>query len=275
MCVRSQLAGIVIPTLGTRNELLIQSLLSVRAAGPSFVAIVAPNPAEIQRTVDRSLFDLVIPDPGIGLAGAINSGVESLPDDISFFNWLGDDDLLSPHSLQRTIQALHQRPKAAAVFGGCTYIDTEGTVLWNNKSGSFAKLLMRFGPQLIPQPGALIRRSEFDRIGGLNSQYKWAFDLDMFIRLSQIGDLIYLPENLASFRWHPDSLSVKGRTNSVLEASRIRRDHYPKWLSKLFVPWEFAMTRMILRAGRVLTSSSRVGNQFGIGSFMWPPSKRV
>ncbi len=273
--MKSHLAGIVVPTLGTRNELLTQSLLSVRAAGPSFIVIVTPTPTEIQRTVDQSLFDLVIADPGIGLANAINFGVESLPDNISFFNWLGDDDLLSPHSLQKTIQALHERPKAAAVFGGCTYIDTEGTVLWNNKSGSFAKLLMRFGPQLIPQPGALIRRSEFDRIGGLNNQYKWAFDLDMFIRLSQIGDLIYIPENLASFRWHPDSLSVKGRTNSVLEASKIRRDHYPKWLSKLFVPWEFAMTRMILRAGHVLTKTSKVGNQFGFRSFMWSSAKGI
>jgi GT2 family glycosyltransferase len=255
--VNFESAGIVVPTLGTRNQFLAKALHSVREAGPSFIVIVTPDPSLIWKAIDKSLFDLVVTDPQVGLAGAINTGVAHLPSSISCFNWLGDDDLLAPGSLFKTLRLLEQQPKVCAVFGKCSYIDENENVLWLNRSGAFASWLMRFGPQLIPQPGALIRRNAFDQIGGLDTHYKWAFDLDMFIRLSQVGTLKYISEVLASFRWHPESLSVGSRHGSVKEASEIRQMNYPRLMRIILVPYEAALTRLILWAGRALSRIAR------------------
>ena len=244
--------GITVPTMGTRPELLKQCLQSIREAGPAFVTIVAPCKSGVTNGLDQSFFDLLVPDPMLGLAAAINAGITALPKTVSFVNWLGDDDLLTPGSLNITLDILTNSPKVVLAYGGCEYIDENGTTLWRNKSGRFASPLLHFGPQLIPQPGALIRRDAYTVIGGLNTSYKWAFDLDLLLRLKKVGTLQFVDTTLAKFRWHEGSLSVGGRRGSVNEASSIRRASLPKVLRIVSPLWEIPMKQAILVAGNRL-----------------------
>ena len=250
------LVGLVIPTMGTRPEFLKQSLASIRSAGKATVHIVAPGSAMLESVLDPNSYDALIVDPGTGLSAAIDAGLRSFPSNVEYINWLGDDDLLTEGSLDHALSVLSGNPGIALVYGGCEYINGEGKSLWLNKSGSYAKYLMRCGPQLIPQPGSLMRRNAFEKIGGLDHQYKWAFDLDLFIRLSRVGKLQFTPRTLAKFRWHEGSLSVGGRNGSVIEASKIRINSLPP-AARFFAPlWETPIRRAILRAGRQLTLRS-------------------
>ena len=245
--------GIVVPTMGTRFEFLRQSLASIRSAGSATIHIVAPESAKLASMLDPSSYDALIVDPGTGLSAAIDAGLRSFPPNVEYINWLGDDDLLTEGSLDHALAILVGDPNIALVYGGCRYIDGDGKSLWLNKSGSYAKYLMRFGPQLIPQPGALMRRDSYEKIGGLDHQFKWAFDLDLLIRLSRVGKLQFTPRTLAKFRWHEGSLSVGGRSGSVSEASSIRLDALPGYV-KFFAPlWETLIRRAILRVGERMT----------------------
>lgn len=241
--------GIVVPTLGTRPEYLDQCLRSIRGAGSSVIHIVMPVSASLPPEITADLYDQVIADPGTGLAAAIHCGLTSFPDSVRYINWLGDDDLLKSGSLEVTSQALRDNKKAVLVFGGCDYINHQNEVIFTNKSGKYAVPLIHFGPQLIPQPGSLFRRDAYEQIGGLNTEFKWAFDLDLLIRLSQVGTLKFLNRTLASFRWHEDSLSVGGRDGSVREASRIRKRFLPTWLKPISELWELPMRSVIKYAG--------------------------
>jgi len=246
----SNKVGIVVPTLGTRISFLTDALSSLRQSGDCFVGIVAPDPDSIRQFVDPSLFDDIYLDPSKGLAAAINFGISELPENIEFVSWLGDDDLLKPNSLSFGLAQLLADPNSVFSFGGCEYIDSDGHTIWINRSGRYAIPLLHFGPQLIPQPGSLIRRTAYASIGGLNCQYKWAFDLDLLIRLRKIGRLSFVPQTLSCFRWHNDSLTVGGRDGSVKEASEIRRDSLP-FLIRLFSQlWEIPMRELILIAGK-------------------------
>lgn len=249
--------GIVVPTLGTRFEYLKECLGSIRSAGTSFILIVAPRDQNFVIQLDESLFDQVISDPNQGLAAAIDLGIRSLPNSVLFVNWLGDDDLLSPNSLEISSKALRSEPGAVLVYGGCNYIDENSHLLWCNRSGRFAPNLLRFGPQLIPQPGALMRRDAYMSIGGLNTEYKWAFDLDLLIRLRATGKFKFLDLTLASFRWHKDSLSVGARRGSVNEASRIRRNSHSRILRVFSLLWEYLLRILIFNAGKVMTQRSK------------------
>ena len=249
--------GIVVPTLGTRPDYLRQSLTSIRAAGGSLIYIVVPSSVDFASVIEPDLFDAVIDDPGLGLAAAIDVGMLSFPDSVVFVNWLGDDDELVPGSIHRAVSVLEDDSRIALVYGGCEYIDGVGKRLWVNKSGKYAKYLMRFGPQLIPQPAALFRRDAYEQIGGLDSRYKWAFDLDLLIRLSRVGKLHYLPTTLGRFRWHEGSLSVGGRQGSVREASEIRIAALPTVVRVIAPLWERPIRWAIMRAGEWLTLRSR------------------
>jgi hypothetical protein len=110
---------------------------------------------------------------------------------------------------------------------------------------------------LIPQPGALFRRETFEFVGGLDTRYDWAFDLDLLIKLSKAGKIKHLKAWVSNFRWHPDSLSVEYRQMSVSEASRVRMSHLPKILIPISLVWEFPVRLATMMAGTRVTANSK------------------
>ena len=245
----NKLIGVVIPTLGDRPEYLQESILSIRQAGTAHISVVRPERAS---AIDQALegkVDSIVDDPGRGLAHAINTGINCLPTNVKYSTWLGDDDRLVEGSLLKVSMYLDEKFDAAFVFGQCQYIDASGQKLWLNKSGKWTEPLMLCGPQLIPQPGSLFRRSSFEQVGGLDENLKWAFDLDLFLKLRKVGTFGFLNEPLAEFRWHEGSLSVGSRQGSVDEASKVRRRHLPQGIKQASAVWEPLLRKIILFAG--------------------------
>ena len=222
-----QQVGIVVPTLGEREEFLYKTLLSIKLAGDAYVILIHPKsflvPKEILALCDNNVVEN---SPGLPLA--INQGMASLPEECIYVNWLGDDDLLAPNSLSKSRLILETNLSASFIFGNCQYIDEKDHNLGINKLGKLALFLIKFGPDLIPQPGALIRRSSYIQVGGVSSEYKYAFDQDLFLKLLKVGEAIHLNTLVSSFRWHSDSLSVSQRRNAVQEASDIRVRNFGK-----------------------------------------------
>ena len=249
--------GIVVPTLGTRASLLNQTLKSIRSAGVCHITIVSPNKMDLITEIDLNMFDQWVQDPMQGLAEAINTGVKSMPKSVIYFNWLGDDDTLALDSLKQSSSILDENSKCVCVMGKCQYMNKSGEPIWMNKSGRFGVPLLKFGPQLIPQPGSLFRRETFNTVGGLNTDYKLAFDLDLLIKLSKVGKIQYVPTQLSSFRWHDDSLSVSRRWISVSEAKKIRQLALPKIIQPLSQVWEYPLSYLIYYAGTALTKMEK------------------
>lgn len=246
--------GIVVPTLGDRPEYLKECIDSIRRNGDAYLIVVRPKS---RSTIDSSLVGLVdeiIDDPMGGLASAINCGILHLPSRIDYCTWLGDDDRLANNSLFKSSQILQNSEQIVCVFGQCQYIGPSSEPVWLNKSGKWAVPLMRVGPQLIPQPGSLFRRSSFVKVGMLDETLKWAFDLDLLLKLQREGRFKFLAEPVADFRWHPGSLTVGSRAGSVREASRVRKSHLPRPLSFVSFLWEPIMRQLILRAGGRVSS---------------------
>lgn len=244
--------GIIIPTMGQRALMLDECIAAVKQAGNVYLVVVSPiEPKLLNLDFSDQLISFV-QDEKSGLAAAINAGIRSLPPDVEFCTWIGDDDLLEQDSIEASEALFDSNPDAVMVFGGCKYINADGQTIGINKSGQWAVPLLRFGPCLIPQPGSLFRRQAFEQVGGLDSTFGWAFDFDLFIRLSKIGKLVHTKKILASFRWHCDSLTVGQRRNSVGEASLVRRSHLHKWLVHVSHLWELPVKFFTLHAGEIV-----------------------
>lgn len=246
------------PTVLSRPELLPKALESIRGAGAAHILLVSPGAsdrgAELLAALrkDSLVDELVTELPGLPLATKISDALKALPEEVEFIGWLGDDDLLEPGALDLARQKLESDQNVVMVYGDCRYIDQRSNVLFTNRSRDMARKLLGYGPQLIPQPGSLWRRDAFEAVGGLSADFDLAFDHDLFMKLKRHGTIAYIPQTLASFRWHPDSLSVKSRWKSAREASRVRIRHQrgPEKLLILLEPIIILATWM---AGKLVT----------------------
>lgn len=227
----------VVPTLGTRLDYLETTLSSIGEQDErARLVVVAPSSAHKARSLSSNFGATIVDDPGT-LAAAINLGVASSTDP-EYVSWIGDDDLLEPGSLRATVHALDTHPTAALAYGWCRYIDPGGRQLWLNRTGDAAQRVLSWGPQLIPQPGMLVRRSAWDAVGGLDESLTLAFDFDLILKLRGQGSLVCVPTPVAAFRWHPDSLTVSSRTRNLEESEAVKRRYLRPWQRKVAWSWE-------------------------------------
>jgi GT2 family glycosyltransferase len=107
-----------------------------------------------------------------------------------------------------------------------------------NKAGRLAPWILKWGPDLIPQPGSLIRCSAWEAVGGLDESYGLAFDLDLLLRLQKLGPLIDVRRIVSSFRWHSQSLTVDDRHRNISESERAKRNALTPVGRKIAWAWE-------------------------------------
>jgi glycosyltransferase involved in cell wall biosynthesis len=248
--------GLIIPTLGQREDYLLECIKSAKKFGDVYLIVVTP-PELAKKLSNLPGVDRVIPEISAGLPSALNWGFQNIPKNIEYIGWIGDDDLLASGAGTKSAEYLNQNFNTVMTYGICRYINQNGDLIGVNDFGQLAVPLLRVGPDLIPQPGSIFRREIFDRIGQIDIRFQLAFDFDLFIRLSKAGKIKFMNFEVASFRWHSDSKSVAARTRSVLEASKVRRVHLPALVRPLSIFWELPVIAATYLAGRWVSVKSR------------------
>lgn len=216
---------VVIPTLGIRRDWFVASVRSILSQEGVDVRIrvVAPSKANLRSLCSALGVELIEYDRR-GLSAAINRGWEGA-DDFEYVTWLGDDDLLSPGSLSATAAEMTHHPSASIVYGAVRYIDANGRTLWLQRPGRFAGWYLRYGKNLLPQQGSLLRRSAVRSVGGINESYKSAMDQDLFSRLIDSGGYRYVRYEVAAFRLHESNITVTKGDAGTDEGDEIRARH--------------------------------------------------
>lgn len=244
----------LVPTLGERPDLLDRSLTSIRAQGVDVdLVVVAPERANVDDLVARHRARRVH-DPGRGISAALNAGLAAAAPETSYVAWLGDDDLLSEQSLRTTVAALDANPEAVLAYGWCDYVDEGDRVVFRSHAGRLAKAILTFGPNLIPQPGSLMRLDAVQAVGGIDESVRLAMDLDLFLRLRRRGQIVSIPQTLACFRWHAGSSTVANGEASMEESDRLRMKYMPRAAAAVYRyarwPGRWALTAAKRRADR-------------------------
>lgn len=72
----------------------------------------------------------------------------------------------------------------------------------------------------ICHPALMVRRCALEQVGGYRETMKHAEDLDLFLRLAEVGKLANLPETLMHYRMHPQSIGHQKRTEQRESAER-------------------------------------------------------
>jgi len=78
---------------------------------------------------------------------------------------------------------------------------------------------MRGEGSAMAHPSAAIRRDALLAIGGYRAEFEWAEDLDLFLRLAELGRLANLPDVLLTYRQHINSVGYSKRALQVARAA--------------------------------------------------------
>jgi glycosyltransferase involved in cell wall biosynthesis len=166
-----------------------------------------------------------------GQSDAINRGLRRTTGEI--IGWVNSDDLLLPGALARVAAAFAGSPGAAWLHGGCEIVDEEDRPIrrWITAYKDFrcrrysrrALLVENF----ISQMTVFWRRSAMERVGLLDESLRYTFDYEYWLRLSALGDPLYIPERIAAFRWYTSSKSGAQFEKQFAEDYDVFQRHAP------------------------------------------------
>ena len=250
---------VVLPTLGTRLDLLAEALDSCVEAGksvPLTVAVIVPKSASTARQLAKNAGARIIDDLGIGMAAAVNAGLASATSE-HYYVWVGDDDRLVASGIAALVDELERDTNAVVAHGQCDYITHSGAVIGTSGAGALARFLLPWGPNLIPHPGTTVRISALRSIGFFDPALNYALDLDVFLKLRAAGTFVSRPVVSAQFRWHPESLTVADRHASSTEAMAIKRRHLPAWARPLSPLWNWPVAWASVIASEIVSARAR------------------
>lgn len=138
--------------------------------------------------------------------------------------WVNSDDLLMPGCLLAVGQYFNEHPEIDCVVGNTIVIDEQNEIVRNRlrlprlvigETETFEKLLVRPGHSFY-QPASFWRRQAYIDAGGIDINFQFAMDYDLYLRLASLKPFGHIDRFLAAFRVHMQSKSSK------LQATRQR-----------------------------------------------------
>jgi glycosyltransferase involved in cell wall biosynthesis len=128
---------------------------------------------------------------------------------------VSSDDPMMEGWLAASVEVMQRQPEVVVTYPDWSIIDATGAPQYTVTT--YEHLLERMVAwfHATPGPGALIRRSAFRDDEALRSpRYRYAPDLDQWLRLGLRGPFQRIPHVLATWRNHAASITVSGRNHA-------------------------------------------------------------
>ncbi len=159
-----------------------------------------------------------------GQAAAIDEGLKRVSGEI--VSWLNADDYYFPSALDRVAACFEVDPNLDVVYGDAIHVTADGFFL------SYFPPIQEFNTReltrnnFICQPACFVRRSAYERVGGVDPSLIYTMDWDLWCRLALArAKFHYLHEALAAVRYYPGTKTLRGNWKRYLEIWRIERKY--------------------------------------------------
>jgi glycosyltransferase involved in cell wall biosynthesis len=144
------------------------------------------------------------------------------------------DDLLAPNALSRQVAAMDAHASALLVVSQRDIIDHHGNPVVRGRglaglqglvSGAVAaRRAVRVGSNIFGEPACvLMHRTALERVGWWDSEFPYLIDQASYIAMMSTGDVVALPETLASFRISAGQWSVALARQQTAQAQGFHR----------------------------------------------------
>ncbi len=151
----------------------------------------------------------VLSRPNTGIVGALNDGLALCEGGL--VARMDADDISLPHRFSAQVSFMNEHPGCVALGSDVLYVDPEGLPLIRHlpafhHSQIVTQLGEGNGGALI-HPSVVFRRSALEQVGGYRDRYQWIEDLDLYVRLAEVGELANLAEVHLLYRQHEQSVN--------------------------------------------------------------------
>ena len=160
-----------------------------------------------------------------GLTRCLNRGIELAKG--RYLARMDADDVALPGRFQKQVDYLDANPEVFALGGRARLVSPEGWPLcrWTVPTGHEeidAAHIAGLAGQLI-HPTSMMRLEAVRRIGGLNEQWSYAQDYDLWLKLAEIGRLSNLRDTVLNYRLHLSSVTFAMRWSQCESVARIAK----------------------------------------------------
>jgi hypothetical protein len=144
----------------------------------------------------------------VGAAGARNVGIQAARGD-----WVANldaDDIALPRRIEEQLNVVENRNAIVMVGSGSVSIDASGREMLEHKYPTTHRNLVRALRSLRafpPHSSVIYRRDALAQVSGFNSRYPPSEDYDLWLRLSELGELAAVGKPLVKIRRHAASIS--------------------------------------------------------------------
>ncbi len=207
-------------------------------------------------------------DHNIGLVGNLNKCLEY--SNGAYIKFLCADDLLLPGCLEQMVAILDAHESVKLVASGRTIIDTHAQKLTIRRyssanvvvPGKQAITECLFGRHYIGEPSAVMFRKN-DVENGFREDLPQVLDIDMWFRLLEQGDLLYIGKPLCAIRQHASQMTHTNIRSGALIDDNIKlfeiyaHKDYIKPTLRLNVQRKLYMTYRVWMSRKYLASEKR------------------
>lgn len=144
-----------------------------------------------------------------------------------YLAFLDADDIWLPTKLEKQVQLLQSQGNLGLVYCDVIYFDGETkedigafSQMTKLERGSVFERLLWKG-NFIQSPTPVIRREVFDRVGGYDPSLVPLEDWDLWLRITRMYPVDYIPLPLARYRWRQQTVSL-ARPSQTVHASYLR-----------------------------------------------------
>jgi glycosyltransferase involved in cell wall biosynthesis len=138
----------------------------------------------------------------VGLVYQLNQGLAEARGE--FIARMDADDVSHPERFDRQLAYLDARPGCVVVGTGTDLVDPERRIIQTLDLGhshhEIKSRLMQGDGGALTHASALYRTHALRSIGGYRKKFEYGEDLDLHLRLAEIGQLANLPESLYEYR---------------------------------------------------------------------------
>jgi glycosyltransferase involved in cell wall biosynthesis len=152
----------------------------------------------------------IINQKNSGQASAINCGLAMASANFtSIVN--SDDPIYNPQIFKKSLDIFLNNNKIVATYPNWKMINDNSEIIKEIEVADFSREELIGGFNCIIGPGGVFKTQDATAIGGWNSEYKFVPDYDFWLKLSNFGDFKKIPDYLATWRYHNNSISVRSK----------------------------------------------------------------
>lgn len=181
----------------------------------------------LQRYAARDTRIRLISRPNTGCVRALNEMLALAQGEL--IARMDADDIAMPDRLIQQVEFLRQNPEIVCVGGAQDWIDESGRLLLHHpeaEQDTEIQHLALIGHTPINHPSALMRRLTVLQVGGYDESMYPAEDLDLWLKLGELGKLANLKNTVIKYRQHNQSISERLQ---VEQTQKKRNACYQAW----------------------------------------------